>query len=103
PEVFDFGGTDEAAVLYDSLQKSKTNAAATDKQRGRNDQCERDLQGEFGALAARTFDFDVTVESVEIRADHIEAHATAREFGLGRGRRKARMKEHIAHGPVGAG
>src|ERR1700728_3616420 len=60
-DVFEFVGANAADFLDDRERQDEADAAAADKQRGRNNQRQGHLEGEFCALAARAFDFDVAV------------------------------------------
>src|SRR5579883_1372933 len=95
-DVFDFVGAQAANLFDDGERKREGERAATDKERGRDDESQRHFQGELGAGAWRTLDFDFAVQSVEVGADDVEAHAAAGEFGFHRGSGEAGVEKHFA-------
>src|SRR5581483_2838864 len=100
-DVLNFVGADTANFFHHGERESKAGAAAADKERGRNDERERNLEGKAGALAAGALDIDFAVERGEIGANNVEADAAAGEFGFdGRGR-EARMEKHFAKVTLG--
>ena len=76
-DIFDFVGTDAADFFDDCERKRKARATAADKERGRDDQRQRNFERELRAGTGRALNFDFAVECVEIGADHVKTHAAA--------------------------
>src|SRR3984893_6262308 len=60
-DVFDFVGAEAADFLNYGEGQREAGGAAAHKESGGDDQCQRNFQGELGALAARALDVDFAV------------------------------------------
>src|SRR5262249_8144131 len=81
-DVFDFVGANAADFLDDTKRQRVAGSSATNEERGRDDQGQRNFQSELGAFAALAVDFDFAIELIEVGPNDIEANTTAGEFGL---------------------
>src|SRR5215472_6531459 len=71
-------------------------SAAAHEKRWGDDERQRHLERELGALAGLALHLDFAVEGAEIRADHVEADAAAGEFGFHGGGGKAGVEKLFA-------
>src|SRR5262249_20677949 len=84
-----------ANLLDESERQGEDILPATDEQRLRDDQRQRDLEGEARPLPGDGVDVNLAVQGSEVGADDVEPDAASGEFGLAGSSREAGVEEKL--------